>query len=219
MKKKDVCFAFLKVSRKIINDNLNMKTIVYIVYYCLQNDEKTFKKSKTEIRNNISKFYKDFASSLYLSIKFNAKLFNFDPHFSTMIKTSIFFTIKNVIVDCRIWNFSAMRMKLNQLFNRNTSRFFIKKIKANILKIIFEFLNAIKQIKRWCFKIKLFWTAENVIVKNSIFSSKTSKDKNNQKNHSSQSFISRLFLHQSKNIAFNFIVFHFSKKVQIDFRL
>ena len=41
-----------------------------------------------------------------------------------------------------------MRMKLNQLFNRNTSKFFIKKIKINILKIMFEFLNAIKQVKR-----------------------------------------------------------------------
>ena len=41
-----------------------------------------------------------------------------------------------------------MRMKLNQLFNRDTSRFFIKKIKTNILKNIFDFLNAIKQAEK-----------------------------------------------------------------------
>ena len=144
MKKKNICFASSKISRKIIDDNLNMKTIIYVVYYCLQNDEKTFKKSEIEIRNDISKLYKNFASSSYFLIEFNTKLFSFDQRFSTTMKTSIFFTIKNIIVDHQIWNFSTMRIKLNQLFNRNMSRFFIKKIKANILKIMFKFLNAIK---------------------------------------------------------------------------
>ena len=73
--------------------------IMYIVYRCLQNDEKIFKKSKTKIRNDISKFYKDFVLLLYLSIKFSAELFNFDQHFSTIMKTSIFFVIENAIVD------------------------------------------------------------------------------------------------------------------------
>ena len=35
IKKENICFAFLKVSRKIIDDILNMKTIVYVVYRCL----------------------------------------------------------------------------------------------------------------------------------------------------------------------------------------
>ena len=146
--KKNIYFAFLKVSWRIIDDTLNIKTIMYVVYRCLQNDEKTFKKSKTKIWNDISKLYKDLASSSYFSIKFNAKLFNFDQCFSMTIKASIFFAIENAIVDRWIWNFSTMRMKLNQLFNRNISRSFIKKIKANILKIMFEFLNVIKQIKK-----------------------------------------------------------------------
>ena len=78
MKKKDVCFAFSKVPRKIIDGNLNMKTIVYIVYRCLQNDEKILKKSNAETRNDISKLYKDFVSSSYFSVEFSAELFNFD---------------------------------------------------------------------------------------------------------------------------------------------
>ena len=102
MKKRNVCFAFLKVSRKVIDDNLNIKMIVYVVYRYLQNDEKTFEKSKTEIRNNISKLYKDFASSSYLSVEFNAKLFNFNQRFSTTMKALIFFAIEDVIVDRRI---------------------------------------------------------------------------------------------------------------------
>ena len=75
---------------------------MYVVYRYLQNDEKIFEKSEAEIRDDISKLYKDFASSSYFSIEFNAKLFNFDRRFSTTIKTSIFFAIENVIVDCRI---------------------------------------------------------------------------------------------------------------------
>ena len=55
-----------------------MKTIVYVVYRCLQNDEKIFEKLKTEIRDDISKLYKNLASSLYLSVEFSAKLFNFN---------------------------------------------------------------------------------------------------------------------------------------------
>ena len=77
-KKKNVCFAFSKVSRKIIDDNLNIKMIMYVVYRCLQNNEKIFEKLKTKIRNNISKLYKDLVLSLYLSVKFSAKLFNFN---------------------------------------------------------------------------------------------------------------------------------------------
>ena len=100
MKKKNVYFTFLKVSRRVIDDNLNMKMIIYVIYRCLQNDEKTFEKSETEIRDDISKFYKDFASSSYLSVEFNAKLFNFDQCFSMTIKASIFSAIENVIVDC-----------------------------------------------------------------------------------------------------------------------
>ena len=99
MKKKNVCFAFLKVLRRIIDDNLNMKTIVYVVYRCLQNDEETFEESEAEIRNDILKLYKNLASSLYLSVEFSAKLFNFDQHFSIMMKMSIFSAIEDVIVD------------------------------------------------------------------------------------------------------------------------
>ena len=72
---------------------------MYVAYRCLQNNKKTFKKSKTEIRNNISKFYKNFVSSSYFSVEFNAKLFNFDQRFSTTMKTLIFFAIENAIVD------------------------------------------------------------------------------------------------------------------------
>ena len=99
MKKKNIYFAFSKISRRIIDDILNMKTIMYVIYCCLQNDEKIFKKSKTKIWNDISKFYKDFVSSSYLSIKFNAKLFNFDRRFLMTMKTSIFSTIENAIID------------------------------------------------------------------------------------------------------------------------
>ena len=99
MKKKNICFAFLKVSRKIIDGNLNMKMIVYVTYRYLQNNEKTFEKLKTEIRDDISKLYKNLALSSYLSIKFNAKLFNFNRRFSTTMKASIFSAIKNIIVD------------------------------------------------------------------------------------------------------------------------
>ena len=84
---------------------------------------------------------------------------------------------------------------------------------------MFEFLNAVKQAEKWCFKIKSFWITKSVVVESSISFSKTNKDKSNQKNYSSQPFISRSFLHRSKNVAFDFIVFHFSKKVQIDSRL
>ena len=51
---------------------------MYVIYHCLQNDEKIFKKSKTKTQNDISKLYKNFVSSLYFSIEFNAELFNFD---------------------------------------------------------------------------------------------------------------------------------------------
>ena len=144
MKKKNICFTFSKVPREIIDSILNMKMIVYVIYRCLQNDEKILKKSNAKTRNDISKLYKNFVSSSYFSIEFSAKLFNFDRRFSMTMKASTFFTIENVIVDCRIWNFSTMRMKLNQLFNHNTLKSFIKKIKMNTLKIMFEFLNAIK---------------------------------------------------------------------------
>ena len=76
-----------------------MKTIVYIIYRYLQNDKKTFEKLKIKIQNDISKFYKNLVSSLYLSIEFNAKLFNFDRYFSMTMKTSFFSAIENIIVD------------------------------------------------------------------------------------------------------------------------
>ena len=90
---------FLKVSRKVVDNSLNIKMIVYIVYRYLQNNEKTFKKLKIKIRNDILKFYKNFVLLLYLSIKFNANLFNFNQRFSTTIKTLIFFAIHNVIIN------------------------------------------------------------------------------------------------------------------------
>ena len=90
---------FLKVSRKIINDNLNMKIIMYVVYHCLQNDEKTFNKLKIKIRIDISKFYKNLISLSYFLIEFNAELFNFDRHFLMTMKTSFFSVIENVIVN------------------------------------------------------------------------------------------------------------------------
>ena len=79
-----------------------MKTIMYVAYRCLQNDEKIFEKSKTKIRNNILKFYKDLAPPSYFSIKFNIKLFNFDQRFLTMMKASTFSAIEDAIVNHRI---------------------------------------------------------------------------------------------------------------------
>ena len=90
MKKKNICFMFSKISRRIIDDNLNIKTIMYVIYRCLQNDEKTFKKLKTKTQNDILKLYKNLASPLYFSIKFNIKLFNFDRRFLMTMKTSFF---------------------------------------------------------------------------------------------------------------------------------
>ena len=102
MKMKDVCFAFSKVSRKFIESTLNMIIMMYVVYRCLQNDNEIFEESKIEIRDDILKLYKDFASFLYLSIEFSAKLFNFSRRFFATIKTSIFFAIDDVIVNRRL---------------------------------------------------------------------------------------------------------------------
>ena len=44
---------------------------------------------------------------------------------------------------------------------------------------MFEFLNAIKQIERWYFKIKSFWITEGVVVNYLISFSKTNKEKKN----------------------------------------
>ena len=102
MKKKNVCFMFLKISRKVIDNTLNIKMIINIIYCCLQNDKKTFEKLKTKIRNDVLKFYKNFISSSYLSIEFNARLFNFNQCFLTTMKTLIFFIIEKVIVDHKV---------------------------------------------------------------------------------------------------------------------
>ena len=75
---------------------------MYIIYCYLQNDEKTFKKSETEIRNDIFKFYKNFASSSYFSIEFSVDIFNFNRHLSTTMKALIFSAIENVIIDHQI---------------------------------------------------------------------------------------------------------------------
>ena len=102
MKMKNVCFAFSKVSREFIESTLNMIIMMYVVYRCLQNDDETFEESEVEIRNDILKLYRDFASFLYLSIKFSAELFNFSRRFLATIKTSIFSAIDDVIVDYRL---------------------------------------------------------------------------------------------------------------------
>ena len=79
-----------------------MIIIIYIVYCCLQNNNKIFEKSEIEIRDDILKFYKNLALFLYLSIEFSAKLFNFSRQFLATIKTSIFSAIDDVIVDHRL---------------------------------------------------------------------------------------------------------------------
>ena len=102
MKKKNICFAFSKVPRRVIGGNLNMKMIIYVAYRCLQNDKKIFEESETEIRNDISKLYRNFALPSYFSVEFSAELFNFNRCFLIMMKTSIFSAIEDVIVDRRI---------------------------------------------------------------------------------------------------------------------
>ena len=174
MKMKSVCFTFSKISRKFIKSSLNMIIMMYVVYRCLQNDDETFEKSKVEIQNDILKFYRNLASFSYFSIEFSAELFSFSQRFFATIKTSIFSAIDDVIVNRRLWNFSTMRMKLNQLFNRNISRSFVKKIWTNILKIMSEFLKIIKKVKKLCFQNNLFWIAKiaTANIKSSV-SSKT----------------------------------------------
>ena len=102
MKKKNIYFAFLKVSRRVIDNFLNMKTIVYVVYRYLQNDEKTFKESEAKTRDDIFKFYKDLTPPSYLSVEFSADIFNSDRRFSTAMKASIFSAIEDAIVDRRV---------------------------------------------------------------------------------------------------------------------
>ena len=113
-----------------------------------------------------------------------------------------------------------MRMKLNQLFNQNTLKLFIKKIWTNTLKIMSEFLKIIKKAKKLYFKINSFWVAKIVIADiESNASSKTSQTKIKSKNHSSQLFISRSSLSLSKNVVFTFIAFKFLKDLKINSRL
>ena len=50
-----------------------------------------------------------------------------------------------------------MRMKLNQLFNRNILKSFVKKIQTNILKIMFKFLKMIKKANlKINFRLQIF---------------------------------------------------------------
>ena len=156
MKKKNVCFAFSKILQEFVRSTLNMIIMMYVIYCCLQDDDETFKKSEIKTRNNILKFYRNLASFLYFLIKFSAELFNFDRRFSAIIKSFIFSAIDDAIVDYRLWNFSTIRMKLNQLLSRNTLKLFIKKIRANTLKIMFKFLKTIKTAKKLYFEINLF---------------------------------------------------------------
>ena len=113
MKIKNVYFASSKVSRKFIENTLNMIIMMYVIYHCLQDNDEIFKESKIEIWNDILKLYRNLALFLYFSIEFDAELSSFSRRFFTIIKTSIFFAIDDVIVDCRLWNSSTMRMKLN----------------------------------------------------------------------------------------------------------
>ena len=220
MKMKNVYFAFSKVSRKFIESTLNIIIMMYVVYRCLQNNDEIFKKSEIEIRNDILKFYRNFALFLYFSIEFSAELFNFNRRFLATIKISIFFAIDDVIVDRRLWNFSTMRMKLNQLLNRNTSRSFVKKIRANILKIMSEFLKMIKKAKKLCFEINSFWIAKIAIadIKSNV-SSRTNQIKIKSKNRSSQLFILKSLLSLSKSVVSAFIIFKFLKNLKTDSRL
>ena len=173
-----------------------------------------------DARNNISKLYRDLASSSYFSIEFSAELFSFSRRFLATIETSIFSAIDDVIVDRRLWNFSTMRMKLNQLLNRNTSRSFVKKIRANTLKIMSEFLKMIKKAKRLYFEINLFWAAKIVIADiESNASSRTSQTRIKSKSRSSQSFILKSLLSLSKSVVFAFIAFEFSKDLKTNSRL
>ena len=99
---KNVCFAFSKISQKVIKKSLNMIIMMYVAYRCLQNDDEIFEKSKVEIQNDILKLYKDLASFLYFSIEFSAELFNFSQRFFATIKTLIFFIIDDVIINRRL---------------------------------------------------------------------------------------------------------------------
>ena len=220
MKIKNVCFASSKISRKFIKNSLNMIIMIYIVYRCLQNNDEIFEELKVEIRNDISKLYRDLASFSYFSIEFSAELFNFSRQFLAIIKTLIFSAIDDVIVNRRLWNFSTMRMKLNQLLNRNTSRSFVKKIRANTLKTMSEFLKMIKKAKKLCFEINSFWAAKIATADTeSSASSRTSQTRIKSKNRSSQSFISRSLLSLSKSVVFIFIAFEFLKDLKTNSRL
>ena len=111
-------------------------------------------------------------------------------------------------------------MKLNQLFKRNTSRLFVKKIQTNTLKIMFEFLKMIKKAKKLYFEINSFWVAKIATVDIKLnTSSKISQIKVKSKNRLSQLFISKSFLSLSKNVISSFIAFEFSKNLKTDFRL
>ena len=101
------------------------------------------------------------------------------------------------------------------MFNRNTLKSFVKKIRANILKIMFKFLIIIKKAKKLCFEINLFWIAKIVIADTDLnASSRTNQTKIKSKNRSSQSFILKSLLSLSKNVVFAFITFKFSKNLK-----
>ena len=106
------------------------------------------------------------------------------------------------------------------MLNRNTSRLFVEKIWANILKIMFKFLKMIKKAKKLCFEVNLFWVAKIAIINiESNASSRTSQTRIKSKNRSSQSFISRSFLSLSKSVVFAFIAFEFLKNLKTNSRL
>ena len=106
------------------------------------------------------------------------------------------------------------------MLNRNTSKSFVKKIRANILKTMFKFLKIIKKAKKLCFEINSFWIAKIVIVDTELNAlSRTSQTRIKSKNRSSQSFISRSLLSLSKSVVFAFITFKFLKNLKTDSRL
>ena len=156
MKKGDVCFASPKVPRRVIGGTLDMKTIVYVAYRCLQNDGETLEEPEAGTRDDISKLYRDLAPPSYLPVEFSAELSSSGRRFPAAMEAPTFSAIGDAIVGRRVWDSPAVRMELDQLFSRNTSRPFIEKVRANTLEAMSGFLDAVKQAERWCFGTKSF---------------------------------------------------------------
>ena len=151
------CFNSSKISRAVMDNALEMRTVVYVIYRGLYEDGGSLENHAVGSHDAIGKCIAILGPLVHISVEFSPRTSRPNQRFPASLKMPSLCATGDAIIGRRQWETPMMHKEIKQMFDSRTSKGFIEKVRKRTLKTVSGLLKDIKRAEkhRWMLPLRI----------------------------------------------------------------